>query len=89
VEVFGTFSARSAGTLATHVVIEDALVLAVARPASDDLGSGSTGTVTLAVTPEQAALLIFAQEQGHVWLTLLPPNQVGVHVPPVALGAMR
>ena len=89
VEVFGTFSARSAGTLTTHVVIEDALVLAVARPASDDIGSGSTDTVTLAVTPEQAALLIFAQEQGHVWLTLLPPNQVGVRVPPVSLGAVK
>ena len=75
--------------LTTRVVIDEALVLAVARPASDGVGSGSTGTITLAVTPEQAALLIFAQEQGHVWLTLLPPNQAGVHVPPVALGAMR
>ena len=89
VEVFGTFTARGAGTLTTHVVIEDALVLAVATPASDDLGSGGTGTITLAVTPEQAALLIFAQEQGHVWLTLLPPNQAGVHVPPVSLGAVK
>jgi pilus assembly protein CpaB len=90
VEVFGTFSARSgAGTLSTHVVIDDALVLAIARPESADVGTNSAGTVTLAVTPEQAALLIFAQEQGHVWLTLLPPNQAGVHVPPVELGAMR
>jgi pilus assembly protein CpaB len=89
VEVFGTFTARGAGTLTTHVVIDDALVLAVATPASDDLGSGGTGTITLAVTPEQAALLIFAQEQGHVWLTLLPPNQAGVHVPPVSLGAVK
>jgi pilus assembly protein CpaB len=89
VEVFGTFTARGAGTLTTHAVIEDALVLAVATPASDDLGSGGTGTITLAVTPEQAALLIFAQEQGHVWLTLLPPNQAGVHVPAVSLGAVK
>jgi pilus assembly protein CpaB len=89
IEVFGTFTARGAGTLTTHVVIDDALVLAVATPASDDLGSGGTGTITLAVTPEQAALLIFAQEQGHVWLTLLPPNQAGVHVPPVSLGAVK
>ena len=89
VEVFGTFSDRGADMLTTRVVIDEALVLAVARPASDNLGSGSTGTITLAVTPEQAALLIFAQEQGHVWLTLLPPNQAGVHVPPVELGAMR
>jgi pilus assembly protein CpaB len=89
VEVFGTFSARGAGTLTTRVVIDDALVLAVARPESADVGTNSAGTITLAVTPEQAALLIFAQEQGHVWLTLLPPNQVGVPVPPVSLGAIK
>ena len=90
VEVFGTFSGGGNGTQTTHVVIQDALVLAVATP------EGSTGspasasvTATLAVTPEQAALLIFAQEQGHVWLTLLPPNQAGVEVQPVSLKALR
>jgi Flp pilus assembly protein CpaB len=45
-------------------------------------------TTTLAVTPEQASLLIFAQEQGHVWLTLLPPNQSGVAVPPASIKAL-
>ena len=90
VEVFGTFSARTGGgTLSTRVVIDDALVLAVATPESANVGSSSAGTITLAVTPEQAALLIFAQEQGHVWLTLLPPNQIGVRVPPVSLGAIK
>jgi Flp pilus assembly protein CpaB len=90
VEVFGTFSARTGGgTLSTRVVIDDALVLAVATPESANVGSGSAGTITLAVAPEQAALLIFAQEQGHVWLTLLPPNQIGVRVPPVSLGAIK
>jgi hypothetical protein len=33
-------------------------------------------------------VLIFAQEQGHVWLTLLPPNQAGVAVRPVSLKAL-
>jgi pilus assembly protein CpaB len=89
VEVFGTFSDRGADMLTTRVVIDEALVLAVARPESTDVGTNSAGTITLAVTPEQAALLIFAQEQGHVWLTLLPPNQVGVRVPPVSLGAIK
>lgn len=90
VEVFGTFSARTGGgTFSTRVVIDDALVLAVATPESANVGSSSAGTITLAVTPEQAALLIFAQEQGHVWLTLLPPNQIGVRVPPVSLGAIK
>ena len=89
VEVFGTFSGRSNGNETTHVVIPDALVLAVARP-DGGTGSPESGdvTATLAVTPEQASVLIFTQEQGHVWLTLLPPNQAGVDVPPVSLRAL-
>ena len=89
VEVFGTFSSGGNGSQTTRVVIEDALVLAVVRPEGAVAGSGAGDTTTLAVTPEQAALLIFAQEQGHVWLTLLPPNQPGVPVPPVSLKALR
>jgi pilus assembly protein CpaB len=90
VEVFGTFTSQTgAGTQTTRVVIEDALVLAVPRPDEGGVGAGGSGTVTLAVTPEQASLLIFAQEQGHVWLTLLPPNQAGVDVPPVSLRDLR
>jgi pilus assembly protein CpaB len=90
VEVFGTFTSRgAAGTQTTRVVIEDALVLAVARPAEGAVGAGGNGTLTLAVTPEQASLLIYAQELGHVWLTLLPPNQLGVSVPPVSLRSLR
>jgi len=90
VEVFGTFSARGSGSPTTRVVIEDALVLAVASP-EDSVGSPTAASVTatLAVTPEQGSLLIFAQEQGHVWLTLLPPNQAGVGVPPVSLKELR
>jgi pilus assembly protein CpaB len=90
VEVFGTFSGRGNGNQTTHVVIQDALVLAVARP-DGSVGSPVSGSVTatLAVTPEQASVLIFAQEQGHVWLTLLPPNQAGVDVPSVSLSALR
>ncbi len=89
VEVFGTFSAKANGNQTTYVVIRDALVLAVARPDAD-VGSPTSASVTatLAVTPEQAAALIFAQEQGHVWLTLLPPNQSGVEVRPVSLRAL-
>lgn len=89
VEVFGTFSGQGNGSPTTRVVIEDALVLAVLRPEGTAAGSGPGATTTLAVTPEQAASLIFAQEQGHVWLTLLPPNQPGVLVPPISLRTMR
>jgi pilus assembly protein CpaB len=90
VEVFGTFSGRGEGTQSTHVVIREALVLAVVRP-DGSVGSPTSGgvTATLAVTPEEASTLIFAQEQGHVWLTLLPPNQAGVDVPAVSLRSLR
>ena len=90
VEVFGSFSTRGTGSQTTHVVIDDALVLAVTSPEQDATSPATASvTATLAVTPEQASLLIFTQEQGHVWLTLLPPNQSGVEVPPASLKALR
>lgn len=83
IEVFGTFTNKQAQT--TRVVIPDALVLAVPADASGNPGSN----VTLAVTPAEASLLIYSQEQGGVWLTLLPPNETGVEVPPVSVRSLR
>jgi Flp pilus assembly protein CpaB len=81
VQVFGTFQSKQ-GVDTTRVVIPEALVL--------DVGPRTgSGTVTLAVTPVEASLLIFAQEQGRVWLTLLPPNEPGVQVPPVSVKALQ
>jgi Flp pilus assembly protein CpaB len=80
VEVFGTFMKNDNQT--TRVMIPDALVLAPGNAANEN-------TLTLAVTPQDAARLIYAQEQGHVWLTLLPPNEHGVQVPPVTSKAVR
>jgi Flp pilus assembly protein CpaB len=83
VEVFGTFNSKQTQT--TRVVIPDALVLAVPADASGNPGSN----VTLAVTPVEASLLIYAQTQSSVWLTLLPPNETGVDVPPVSVRSVR
>jgi Flp pilus assembly protein CpaB len=83
VEVFGTFTNKDAET--TRVVIPDALVLAVPDDASGNPGAN----VTLAVTPDDASLLIYSQEQGSVWLTLLPPHENGVQVPPVSARTVR
>lgn len=83
VEIFGTFSGGNQITETTRVVIQDALVLAVPGPNLE----GSP--VTLAVTPVEASLLIYAQEQGRVWLTLLPPNEPGIKVPPVSARTLR
>jgi len=86
VEVFATFTGQVRGDETTRVVIPDALVLWTQSGAQ--AGSGSR-TITLAVTPVDASLLIFAQEQGHLWLTLLPPNEAGVVVPPVTSRVLR
>jgi Flp pilus assembly protein CpaB len=81
VEVWGTFSGT--GTQhTTRVVIQDAEVLSAPSASNNN-------TVTLAVTPAEAGLLIYTQEQGHTWLTLLPPNQKGAQVPPVTSKALR
>lgn len=84
VEVFGTFASKNS-TQTTRAIIPDAQVLAVSTPD----GSGGGATVTLAVTPTDAGLLIYAQEQGRVWFTLLPPNQSGVDIPVVSTKAFR
>lgn len=88
IEVFGTFNDRASGTQTTRVVIVDALVLAVEVPDPEAVSTASI-TVTLALTPVQASQLIHAQEQGHVWLTLIPPNEAGVRVPPVSVRELR
>ena len=80
VEVFGTFTNKDVQS--TRVVIADALVLA---PATTE----NAYTATLAVTPADAASLIYAQEQGHVWLTLVPPNESGTDVPAVTSRTLR
>jgi Flp pilus assembly protein CpaB len=82
IEVFGTFTSNQNQT--TRVVIPEALVLSAPTAASS---SGTT--ITLAVTPAEASLLIYSQEQGSVWLTLLPPNEDGVDVPPVTARSIR
>ncbi len=71
VTIYGTFT-RPNGEQITRILVPDALVLSV-----------NAETVTLALDPHDAELVIYTQEQGHVWLTLLPPNQPGVMVPPV------
>jgi pilus assembly protein CpaB len=88
VEVFGTFAVANGRTQTTRVVIADAQVLRVANP-GDTTGTAPGTTVTLAVTPAEASILIYSQEQGHVWLTLLPPNEKGVQVPAVTSKGLR
>jgi hypothetical protein len=39
--------------------------------------------VTLALRPHDALKVVFAEENGFVWLGLLPPGQTGSALPPL------
>lgn len=70
----------------TLTLVPDVEVLRVTTPTSSGVGSGGQEPklfVTLALTPEDAQRLVFAKEQGTVWLALLPPGQEGVDGDPV------
>ena len=80
VEAYGTFTASSSQSQTTRVIVPHAMVLAAYT--DDETGSGGV-TVLLEVTPLEAEYLAYAQEQGHVWLTLLAPNEPGIRPRPV------
>lgn len=76
----------------TRVLLPKARVLAVngqvvATPDAEKRSTGGIGgsasarsttapTITLALTPSDVVKLVFAEEQGSVWLSLLPPTAV-------------
>ena len=86
VVVYGTFTttAQGAQLQETRTLVPDVQVLAV--NAGDSSSSRGSITITLALKPLDAGRVIYAQEQGHVWLALLPPNERGVAQPPVTFG---
>jgi pilus assembly protein CpaB len=85
VMVFATFSNLGLKqTPKTVVVVPEVEVLKVQQASATR--SNSTGTtVTLALEPRDAQKLVFAQEQGSVWLALLPPDEDGKDNSPVGL----
>lgn len=93
VTIYGTFSDFStpAGKhlpTITSVVIPTAQVLAVQLPVTGEDALGvqqtqqTTGSVslTLALTPQDAAKFVFTMETGTVWLGLLPPDTQGARL---------
>src|SRR5919109_2046631 len=77
----------------TVVVVPDVLVLETtsAAPATaSEAGAPASGTavITFALKPRDTAKMILAQEQGHIWLSLLPPNAHGRPQPPVTLSEL-
>jgi pilus assembly protein CpaB len=93
VTVYGTFAMTGErperSSVQTRTLVPETQVLAIALPESSTAGSSGSATVTLALTPEEAQVIIFAQERGTIWLSLLPPNQAGVAQPPTSFEDFR
>jgi pilus assembly protein CpaB len=79
VTAYGTFSGSATqGGPTTVTLVPDIEVLNLVRPATRQTTSANPNVmVTLALRPRDAQKLVFAQEQGSVWLALQPPNQKG------------
>ena len=82
VTLYGTFtniaSAQGNAPAATVTLVADVEVLEVtAQEVTTGETSQTMEMVTLALKPKDAQAVVFAQEQGSVWMTLLPPNEKG------------
>jgi pilus assembly protein CpaB len=86
VTLYGTYDAPggSGGGQAqeTQTIVPDVRVIGVSTSTDSSGGSAQT-LVTLALRPYDAELVVYTQEQGHIWMSLLPPNQQGVTSAPV------
>lgn len=92
VNVIGTLK-DAAGQQITKTILQRVQVLALgsnlddsAKNTSSGGGLGSGGqrdqTITLALSQQEAEKLVFVQEQGQIWLTLVPPAQGETGVTP-------
>jgi pilus assembly protein CpaB len=81
VSLFGTFtnvaSERGNSPAATVTLVPDVEVLEVTTTEVTGETEQTTEMITLALKPKDAQDVVFAQEQGSVWMTLLPPNERG------------
>jgi pilus assembly protein CpaB len=64
----------------TATLVPDVQVLKVSQ--SSD-GNGGTVLLTLALTPVDAPKVVLSQEEGKIWVALLPPGETGTPMPPV------
>lgn len=81
VTLYGTFtnvaSAKGNAPAATVTLVADVEVLEVTTSEVTSETSQTTQMATLALKAKDAQKTVFAQEQGSVWMTLLPPNEKG------------
>jgi len=79
---------NKAGVTFTATLVPDIRVLKVGNSSGGAGNTGGNSLVTLELRPQDAAKVVFAQEQGHIWLALLPPNQQGLPQPPVTIAQL-
>lgn len=87
VTVYASFSPPVSSDV-TVTLVPDVKVLRVANPSTVDQAASQGTLITMALRPQDAERVIFAQESGFVWLTLLPPGQVGEKRPPMVIGGV-
>lgn len=81
---------------ATVVLVPEVEVLRILRPTTRGVGgqaaadntASSQMQVTLSLSPEEAQKLVFALEQGEVYLSLLPPNEAGTDLDPLTVAQL-
>lgn len=86
VTIYGTFtniaSQSGSSPASTVTLVPDVEVLRVSS-SGEEAGTNNNYWITLAFKPRDAQKVVFAQEQGSVWMSLLPPNQRGSSSRPV------
>jgi Flp pilus assembly protein CpaB len=84
VTVYGTFTKGGIDS-ATVVLVPEAQVLKVSGAPEGGPGTDDKATITLALLPPDAQKVVLAQEDGSIWLALLPPGQEGKQRPPLSV----
>ena len=89
VDILGTFRFPGGGAdptldTVTMTVLQNVTVLAVGQrlAGAADSRRGGYSSVTVAVSPQEAELLVFAQQKGEITLTLRRPQDVYVDTTP-------
>ena len=82
VAIWGSFDAQGGSSGSTTIgMVPEAQVLATSGSAAN----GEQTMMTLALKPQDVANVVYAQEKGSVWISLLPPGERGTRVPAVGL----
>ena len=78
-------AAKARGPVTTTLVGNARVLKVVAPETAAAAGAEATTLVTLALIPRDVQRLVYAQENGSVWLGLLPPNATVDPGPPIGL----